>query len=322
MNDKLRSLKTKFKSARDKTPNPLPKVESKAFEFIAREGFNKFLKKHDMLLFANQNPKEKVPTFQEILNNISYSVLKLPNQPWEISYSYKNSQGITKVRLHNKFKKNRPSLVFHHGLGAISRPKLQLRLIADTKIKTKFNVFSILASNHESSQKVIKSCVNNFVNLASTTCASVLAVNEIVNFHKNNANTKIAITGLSLGGVVSSLHYFYFNTANYYFPIVSYPNLGSALTKTKGYKHVVNNYKSISKNKSIINSFSIPKEFLSRPKNKIYPTLGKFDEIFNYEDTQKFWKGYETITFDTGHFSIFSKGKEVRKLILDKVFEN
>ena len=107
MVNKLRSLKTRLKSVRDKVPNPLPSVESKAFEFIAREGFIKFLKKHNMLFFADQNPKEKVPTFQEILNNINYSVLKLPNQPWEINYSYKNSQGVTKVNLHNKFNKKR-----------------------------------------------------------------------------------------------------------------------------------------------------------------------------------------------------------------------
>ncbi|MBU0569810.1 hypothetical protein KKB40_03440, partial [Patescibacteria group bacterium] len=253
MTNKLQSLKTKLNSVRNKTHNPLPKVESKAFEFIAKEGFVNFLKKHCLLFFTDQNPREKVPTFQQILNNINYSVLKLPNQPWEISYSYKNSHGITKVNLHNKYNKNKPSMVFHHGLGTINRPGLQLRLMADAKIKSKFNLFSIRASNHESSQKIIKSCINNFTNITSTLCASILAVNEVVNFHKNNSKAKIAIVGFSLGGVVTSLHHFYYNTADYYFPVISYPNIGSALIKTGKFKHLVKNYEKVKKNKSIIN---------------------------------------------------------------------
>jgi len=45
--------------------------------------------------------------------------------------------------------------------------------------------------------------------------------------------------------------------------------------------------------------------------------LGSNDELIDFKDAQKFWKGYKTKTFNTGHFSIALKIGEIRNYILE-----
>ena len=151
-------------------------------------------------------------------------------------------------------------------------------------------------------------------------CGSVLAVNEIVDFHRNNSNKDIVVTGVSLGGVITSLHYFYFCSANYYFPIIAYPDFGEILL-SKNLKEFIANFELLKRNKSIIKSYRIPKRLEKKPQEKILPILAKEDELISYAKARKFWKGYSTKTLDIGHNTIVIKTDEIRKTILSKVFK-
>lgn len=293
------------------------KIESKTIELAKKDTLNKLFKKHKVQVFHDQNPKEEVEKFQDVLNSISYSVIKPPNSLWEIKYKYKSSEGNTKVQLLNKFKPKRPTLIFHHGLSSI-RPILELKILANTIFYKKFNLFMIKASHHEKITQVINKYVNNFNNFATNTAASVIAVNEIVNFHKSQSKKPTVVTGFSLGGIITSLHYFFYNSSDYYFPIIAFPNLGEIILDENN-KEFVHNYDLLKKNKSIRVSFKIPKELQDKPRNKIFPILAESDELVRFEKARKFWKDYEVKTLNVGHFSIFVKRKEIREHILSKV---
>jgi len=146
-----------------------------------------------------------------------------------------------------------------------------------------------------------------------------LAIDEVVDTHRNNSDQKIALAGVSLGGTIAALHYFYYNSADYYFPIISYPNFGEIILD-KNIKEFITNYNKVSKNKSIQRSFRIPKELMNKPKNKIVPILANSDELINFKNASLFWNGYEMVNFNVGHNTIFVKMEEIRKLILNKVF--
>jgi len=258
-----------------------------------------------------------MPTFQELLNEMNYSVLKPPNKPWEINYTYKNASGTTKVHLHNEYDRNKPTLVFHHGLG--SHNQLHLRIFLNGEFENKFNIFSIRASNHESTAAILKNCINNFVNLTATACSSVLAADEIVDFHKNNSSKPIFMVGISLGGVVVSMHYYFFNAADMYFPILAYPNLGEIMIN-KSHKGFIYNFDKLSKNKTFFESYNIPNDLKKRAdRRKIFPVLGRKDELINFKDASKFWRGYKIKAFDVGHYTIALKVGHVRKHILYNV---
>ena len=297
--------------------NPIVKIESKTISSLRRSRIDRVLNRYKITLFHEQDPNEIVAPFQEILNKINYSVLKLPNKPWEINYTYNSSSGTTRVHLHNEYLPEKPTLIFHHGIA--SRNQLHLKVFLNEDFVNKFNIFSIRASNHESTVKVLNSCINNFTNLAATTCASVLAADEIVDFHKNNSSKPVIMVGLSLGGAVVSLHYFFFNAADLYFPILAYPNFGEIMIR-KSHKGFIHKYEKMAKNKSLFDCFDIPKELKNRSdKNKVFPILGKQDELINYKGASKFWRGYQLKSFDVGHYTIILKINEIRKYILSNI---
>ena len=73
----------------------------------------------------------------------------------------------------------------------------------------------------------------------------------------------------------------------------------------------------MAKNKSLFDCFNIPQELKNRAdKNKVFPIVGKQDELINFKDASKFWKGYKLKTFDVGHYTIVCKINEVRKYVL------
>ena len=296
---------------------PVAKIEKKVISTLKSENIIKFANKYAVQILAEQDPNEKVTTFTRVLNSINYSVVKLPGKPWEIRYSFKKSEGVTKIYLHNDFLTQRPSIIFHHGLGRLN--PLHLKVFANKVLMEKFNVFSVRAAHHDSIDNVRKKFLNNFTNMLAAICSSTLAIDEIVDTHKNNSDQKVVVAGVSLGGTVTALHYFYFDSADFYFPIVSYPNFGEILTD-RNIKEFVVNYEMLSKNKSIPKSFSIPRRLTNRPKDKIFPILADSDELINFKKASEFWKGYEITNFNVGHNTIFIKGDEIRKLILEKVF--
>ena len=297
--------------------NPIVKIEQTTLNSLRRSRIDRILNRYKKTFLYEQDPNEVIPTFQEILNEMNYSVLKPPNKPWEINYTYKNSSGTTKVHLHDEFDPKKPTLVFHHGLG--SRNQLHLKVFLNGDFVDKFNVFSIRASNHESSAALLKNCINNFTNLAATTCSSVLATDEVVDFHKNNSSKPIFMVGFSWGGVVASMHYYFFNAADMYFPILAYPNFGKIMIN-KSHKGFIYNFDKISKNRTFFDSFDIPKELKKRAdKRKIFPVLGKKDELIRFQDAAKSWKGYKLKTFDVGHYTIALKVNDIRKHILYNV---
>lgn len=302
--------------ARANKVHPIAKIWIDARNSVKSEPVQKLMDNYKLKALCDQNPQEKIPTCQEILNLMNFSLIKPPNSPWGIRYDFKGIKGVTTINLHNRFDIKKPSIIHHHGIGETKQ--LSLKFFTNENLFNRFNVFSIKASHHDSVNDVIRNCTNTFSNLACCLCSSVLAIKEITDFHKNNSSAPIIVTGFSIGGMAASLHYYFFNTADYYFPVISYPNLGEILLDKKNEK-LIFNYKENKNNLSIKQCFNIPEILKDKPKNKIFPILSKYDELIDYKKAKTFWRGYKTKVFDTGHASIFLKINDVRKFMITKI---
>lgn len=265
----------------------------------------------------DQNPKENIPSFDHILKNIEIKSVFTPNNPWEIQYKFKKSQGVVKISLHNKFDSLKPTLIYHHGLGEIYDP-LELNIIFDKSFLSRFNVFTVKISHHESAKQVIDSFLNSLTNIASAMAASFHAFDKIIELHKSFTNTPIVACGVSMGGMISSLHYFFKCSADYYFPLAAHPDFAKVFLDPR-YKNIIPNQNLLRKNPSFVNCFKVPSKYLERPKNKIFPILGTYDLTVKYEDSLDWWKGYNILSLETGHSSIFIKKEQIQKYILSKL---
>jgi len=292
------------------------KTEKKFISLLRKEELGNILEKYNIKVLKDQDPLEKVTPFIKVLSEINFQTETKLNT-WFFKHNYKGSSGVTKVIFHNNFDSEKPTFIFHHGIGESIHP-LHLKALTNALFRNKFNTITIRACNHDSIKEVLTKYINDFHNLTSSMASSVTAIEKVIQFHKNLSNEKVIVAGVSLGGIIASLHYFSFQSSDLYFPIIAYSDF-SKIFLHKSYKSIIKNFDLLKKNKSIINCFSTSSKHKKNNKDIIYPILGEYDTMVDYTDSIKFWESYNTTVFDVGHHSIFLKKKEIMNLIERKV---
>jgi hypothetical protein len=266
--------------------------------------------------FHETSPKEKIEKFIMLLKKTKYTLTKVKNSEWNVSSEYNSKIRTAKIFIHNSYDKNKPTIIYHHGAGQFNYANM-LRKGLGENFWNKYNVFSIKAQHHNDIKDYLSNCMNSFLNWQLTFAGSVQAMEEIVRFHKNRNRNPIISIGTSMGGIVTSLHFLVFNSADIYFPIVAYPNVGEIFLG-RAYKYAVNKLNERRKNRSYFDSFSFENNFSEDNKKKIYPILAKHDWYIDFEKAAMFWKGYDVEVYNLGHRSIIVKLDEIHRYIENK----
>ncbi|MFZ5425170.1 MAG: YqiA/YcfP family alpha/beta fold hydrolase [Patescibacteria group bacterium] len=301
-----------------KYAHPGAKIENRLVELLKKDYWD-IIRRDKLFLYKDEDPTTIVPPFQEIIKGITLNVEKTKSF-WQIPYKYKDHEGTTIAHLMNGWNPAKPSLIFHHGLSSTNHLH-HLRVLADKNFYDLFNIFSIQAAHHENVIDVLENAVNTFTNLAVISATSVRTMQEIVQFHRKESDNRVVIAGFSMGGILTSWHYFHYNTADLYFPIISYPNFGE-ITLDKNHAKHIKNYKEMIKNESYFKCFEVPEELIhKRSKSNIWPVIGTEDELINYEKASEFWRGYHVTEFFSGHVSVVFKRNQIKELILAKTLK-
>lgn len=255
--------------------------------------------------------------FTEVLAQMT-SKLEQGESRWTLTTSYKGDTRPTNIILLNGFDPQKPSLIYHHGAGS-TKPLRDFNIIFGKDFPRQFNVFIVHAQYHTSKKDYLNQSVDSFIHHQETCAGSVLAYEEIIKYHKSKSQLPVIATGSSMGGIVSSLHAFYFGTADYYFPLVAYPNVGEIFTG-HAYKTAVADWESKRHNESYTNSFKV--EHINPDlKSKVFPIFGSADHIVPFEKSSKFWQdnGFTIKVFPYGHFTPGVVGPEIRQYINEKI---
>lgn len=251
--------------------------------------------------------------FTEVLAQMT-SKLEQGESRWTLTTSYNGDSRPTSIILLNGFDLQKPSLIYHHGAGS-THPLRDFNLIFGKDFPRQFNIFIVHAQYHTSKKVYLNQSVDSFIHHQETFAGSVLAYEEIVQYHKSKSQLPIIATGSSMGGIVSSLHAFYFGTADYYFPLVAYPNVGEIFTGPT-YKTAVADWADKGHNQSYLSSFVV-QQINPALHSKVFPILGSADRIVPFEKSSKFWQdnGFTIKVFPYGHFTPGVVGSEIRQYI-------
>jgi len=256
------------------------------------------------------------PAFSEVLGETDTKFVQIDDNHWKVECLYNGKTRYVSVTLHNEFNSQVPSVIFHHGAGETS---YGVKLMGIKRIFSGCNLFTIQAQNHTSKRDYLLNCMQSFIDWTETFAGSVLAIEEILNWHRAHSNNPFIVSGGSMGGIVTSLHFFYYGNADYYLPIVAHPNVGE-LFLGKYYETIVDKRTERMKNKSLLSAFNIPKEVKDKAdRSKITVVLGKYDPIILYSTANKFWKGFNVKAYNVGHASIVAKSQELRDIIQSKI---
>ncbi len=261
--------------------------------------------------FAN-----KATTLSEVIKNTKTQLI--PN--WSFLSTHGNLEAKTEIYFSNEFNPLKHTFVFHHGL-LITNHRHNLQVFTSKEFHDIFNVVSIKMAWHKSALEGVKVGLSDFEHILLMISSSVLAMEEMVKFHRKVSDKKIVLCGTSMGGIVSSNHFFYLDTADLYFPLVAYPNFGRMLIRDK-YKLLIADFDKASACEAYLSSMDVPEDILKNAdKTKVFPILAENDELVEFEDSRRFWEGYDVMTTQTGHFDIIKDREKIRNLIIAKAGE-
>lgn len=266
--------------------------------------------------YRNDPPNFKPEHFSNILSRTHVHLEIKTTSHWKLHCKYKSETRITEIFLLHTFSPAKPSLIFHHPSGEINHA-FAYSIILGSGITRRFNVFLIKAQHHTSTLDFLNNTIDTFTHHQCTFAGSVLAVEAIVGFHHKETSTPLVVTGASMGGIVATLHAYFFGTADTYVPLVAYPNVGEIFLGDS-YKFGMSDRSTKLKNPAYLDSFALKKPFSLSTAQKITPILGINDKIVLFKKAKEFWDNSRVcyIAYPYGHFTPAIMRAEVQRRIL------
>lgn len=265
--------------------------------------------------FQNDPPGYRPEKFERVLRKIKPTFIQKTRTHWIVRCQLGKEMRETSIFLLRPFDSKRSSITFHHGAGQINH-MLPATFILGREILDTCNVFVIKAQKHSSAYEYLSEAVDSFFHQQQTFAGSVLATEEIVRYHKKHSTKPIISSGASMGGIVATLHAFLFGTADYYVPLVAYPNVGEIFLGTR-YRFAVAGWEQKRKVKGYLDSYRMTKAAARTFTKSIFPVLGKYDRIVPFAKAEAFWKkqGIAPTVCSYGHFTSVFKQKEIKDLL-------
>lgn len=267
-------------------------------------------------LYSQDTNNSNFPTFAKVLETIKSTL----SPDWTLTSKFGGSSCETKINFMNTYSPLKPTFVFQHGL-LITNHKANLDAIISKSFYKDFNIVSIKAAWHTNPVTVVTEALASFSNTMLMLASSMHAIEEVYRFHKQVSKEAVVVSGTSMGGITCSNHYFYYNTADFYFPIVAHPNFARLIISPK-YASFFSDFDAMAANKSYLGCMDIPHKIVDQSnKSKIFPILATLDEAVPYTDAKAFWSSFLTNEYACGHFEIVKYAKSIRQYILDNIHE-
>jgi hypothetical protein len=266
--------------------------------------------------FQNESPGYTPERFEDVFKKIHITKKIVFPMHWIVRCRFGQETRETQVFLLHPFDPKKPSVTFHHGAGQVDHI-LPAKTILGKDILNSWNVFVIKAQKHASSYEYLSEAVDSFFHQQQTFAGSVLATEEIVQYHKKHSRKPIIVSGSSMGGIVATLHALLFGTGDAYVPIVAYPNVGEIFLG-RAYRSGVAGWEEKRKNRAYLESYEMNISLKRSLRSRVIPVLGRFDRIVTFHKAEAFWKKQRItpIVFPYGHFTSVIKRGEIQKRIL------
>lgn len=209
-----------------------------------------------------------------------------------------------------------PTIIYHHGAAEGSYDFSFKRILTRDKGDIKANLIGIQALFNHNNKEFMDS-ISDLSNYTVMLATSVVMVEQIIKRLRQTSDSKIVVTGTSLGGFVTNLHFTYFNTADCYVPLLAGARIGEALIDS-AYGNVMSEYGK-SNSEKVIDILNFDKDFKNRDQKNLFPLLALHDQIVQYSvqsvdyDTDKI----QTIPF--GHSTGATRYKLLQQHILDHI---
>lgn len=294
----------------------ITKTEKKLRDIIATKGYHRF-REMGIGIFKDEPRDFVMPHFSQFVEDTTSNLEKRNYRLWLVHSKYKKAEATTRIHFITTFDPEKPTFIFQHGFGGTNH-LAHLVAIIGRDFFQKFNVISLGLNGHTTFLDMFNVCTNSFINLSLTATSSIHAIDECINYHRSKSNKDVIVCGASLGGMIVSWHGFLHNTADLYFPMISHPNIAKVFLN-KLFAEANYSYEFMCNNKSYFDAFTVDEATKNSMRNKMFPILGTIDELVPFTDTSEYWKDFQTLELEAGHYSIVVQRNKIQEFILKKV---
>ena len=129
---------------------------------------------------------------------------------------------------------------------------------------------------------------------------SVVTVEEIISFFRGISDRAVTLSGTSLGGMVACLHALAFGSADMYLPLYAGPEAGEIFINS-AYSVMTDDTAKKEHADTLRHVLNFGREFRETGRLNVFPALGKYDRIFDFDLHSAFFQPKTVTVFDKGH---------------------
>lgn len=235
---------------------------------------------------------------------------------YSVPVRYGDIEGIARYSLLNWAGKKAPGLVFHHGSGEINYTQ-RIRKIFQREKHSRINVIAVSIPFNRSIKEYLYG-IGSLGRFSFLLASSVRLTESLGVWLKNLGSEKIAVSGISLGGWITNLHYSVYGSLDEYRPIFAGAALDHLFTDTV-YKEM--SASPAQEHPEIIKEvLNFEDAFRAKNANTVFPLLARYDQFIRFERQKEIYLPENVTVLEKGHITGSMDVKALRKHIFDKAF--
>lgn len=213
-----------------------------------------------------------------------------------------------------------PTIIYHHGNNespfnyGIGSKNTFKSILYQNKDEMDANLISLRAPYHNNGLKFYFEKMSRLSEFTAMLSTSVNLVESLIQILRNNGCSRVAVSGLSLGGWVTNLHRSFYDSAYVYIPIFAGASLGE-LFLTSCYQKLSSELAKENPEK-IRACLNFDEEFEKIEDENVYPLLAKFDQIIEFNVQSLCYEKAKIAVINKGHITGALSSEELRAHIL------
>lgn len=206
-----------------------------------------------------------------------------------------------------------PTIIYHHGAAEGSYDFSFNRILAKKKSDIQANLIGIQALFNHSNKEFMESIayLSNYMEMLA---GSVLLIEGLIEQIRQISDQKIVVTGTSLGGFVTNLHFAYYNTADLYKPMLAGARIGDVFVDSAYSKMTSDNGKANAETLHDVLDFW--NDVRNKNQDNLFVLLAKYDQLIKYDVHRVDFDAEHVTIIPYGHSTGATKFKRLREHVL------
>lgn len=204
------------------------------------------------------------------------------------------------VRIATPLRADRPTLIYHHGIGEYPFDTSFDRLFRPKQSTIDANLIAIRAPYHRSFQSV-RTGLASLANILALQAVSVALIESVQHRIDRHVGSPVVVSGTSLGGFVTNLHHIHHGTADRYVPLLAGLAQDDVFLESTLRSRVANHARAAGD--TIRDRLNFEDAFAASDPARVHPLLARYDRIVRYPVQSTSYGGRPITTVEAGHLS-------------------